>query len=102
MNWDSGEEPKTSLITAVTGRMLIRLCGVTASIACISNVGPGLNGVGPTENFSFFSAPAKLLLSFLIYLLRPLAEKFIGRWLANAMQGFSVALGMGALVMAFF
>ena len=42
-----------------------------------------------------------LLLSFLIYRLRPLAEKFIGRWLANAMQGFSVALGMGALVMAF-
>ncbi|MBQ9377355.1 MAG: hypothetical protein IJU05_06120 [Schwartzia sp.] len=42
-----------------------------------------------------------LLLSFLIYLLRPPAEKFIGRWLANAMQGFSFALGMGALVMAF-
>ncbi len=42
-----------------------------------------------------------LLLSFLIYLLRPLAEKCVGRWLANAMHGFSVALGMGALVLAF-
>ena len=28
MNWESGEEPKNSLIAAVTGRMLIRLCGV--------------------------------------------------------------------------
>ena len=31
MNCDSGEEPKNSLMTAVTGRMLIRLCGVTTS-----------------------------------------------------------------------
>ena len=31
MNCDSGEEPKNSLIAAVTGRILIRLCGVTMS-----------------------------------------------------------------------
>ncbi len=27
MNWDSGEEPKNSLMAAITGRMLIRACG---------------------------------------------------------------------------
>lgn len=44
---------------------------------------------------------AFLLLSFLTYLLRPLAEKFVGVWLSNAMKGFSLALGMGAVVLAF-
>lgn len=44
---------------------------------------------------------AFLLLSFLTYLLRPLAEKFVGAWLSNAMKGFSLALGMGAVVLAF-
>ena len=38
----------------------------TASLTCLSNVGPGLGAVGPIENFSFFSVPAKLLLSFLM------------------------------------
>ena len=42
-----------------------------------------------------------LLLSFLIFLLRPLAEKFVGAWLSNAMKGFAIALGMGAVVLAF-
>ncbi len=44
---------------------------------------------------------AFLLLSFLSYLLRPLAEKFVGLWLSNAMKGFSMALGLGAIVLAF-
>ncbi len=42
-----------------------------------------------------------LILSFLLFLLRPLAEKFIGLWLSTAMKGFSMALGLGALVLAF-
>ena len=29
MNWLNGLDPKNSLIAAVTGRILIRLCGVT-------------------------------------------------------------------------
>ena len=37
---------------------------LTASIACISNVGPGLSLVGPTGNFAFFSVPGKLMLIF--------------------------------------
>lgn len=38
----------------------------TASLTCLSNVGPGLNAIGPTENFAFFSIPAKYLCSFLM------------------------------------
>ena len=36
----------------------------TALAACINNIGPGLELVGPTGNFSAFSPAAKLLLSF--------------------------------------
>ena len=35
----------------------------TATLSCISNIGPGLEGVGPLYNYSFFSYPAKLLLT---------------------------------------
>ena len=33
-----------------------------ASVACMSNIGPGLNLVGPTGNFAFFSVFSKLVL----------------------------------------
>lgn len=36
----------------------------TAVTATINNVGPGLELVGPTANFSFFSAPSKIVLIF--------------------------------------
>ena len=36
---------------------------VTAVLTCIGNVGPGLSIVGPTGNFSHFSALSKLVLS---------------------------------------
>ena len=42
-----------------------------------------------------------LLLSFLMFLLRPLAEKCVGVWLGNAMKGFALALGVGAIVLVF-
>lgn len=35
----------------------------TAALACISNVGPGLDAVGPTGNFAFFSPLSKLVLT---------------------------------------
>ena len=38
--------------------------GFTAVSATINNVGPGLDMVGPTQNFSFFSIPSKLVLIF--------------------------------------
>ncbi len=36
----------------------------TAVVATINNIGPGLNLVGPTGNFAFFSLPSKLVLIF--------------------------------------
>ncbi|MBP0982421.1 MAG: TrkH family potassium uptake protein [Oscillospiraceae bacterium] len=36
----------------------------TAVAATINNIGPGLELVGPTANFSFFSAPTKIVLIF--------------------------------------
>lgn len=36
----------------------------TAVIACLNNIGPGLNAVGPTENFADFSVLSKLVLIF--------------------------------------
>ena len=38
----------------------------TASLTCLSNVGPGLGQVGPAENFAFFSPVSKLILSLLM------------------------------------
>ena len=36
----------------------------TAVTATLNNIGPGLNLVGPTGNFAFFSLPSKLVLMF--------------------------------------
>lgn len=35
----------------------------TAVTACFNNIGPGINGVGPMENFAFFSDFSKIILS---------------------------------------
>lgn len=40
----------------------------SAVVAALSNIGPGLELVGPTQNFAFFSMPTKLWLSFLMLL----------------------------------
>ncbi len=37
---------------------------LSATLACINNIGPGLNEVGPAGNFSVYSLPSQLLLSF--------------------------------------
>ena len=39
---------------------------VTAVLACFNNIGPGLGKVGPCSNYSFYSGPAKALLSLLM------------------------------------
>ena len=36
----------------------------TATLACLSNIGPGLALVGPAENYGFYSSASKVLLSF--------------------------------------
>ncbi|NCB41844.1 MAG: TrkH family potassium uptake protein [Clostridia bacterium] len=38
----------------------------TSVVACISNIGPGLEKVGPTLNYSFYSGASKMLLSILM------------------------------------
>lgn len=41
---------------------------VTASLACLSNIGPGMGLIGPSGNYDIFSYPAKLLLSVVMLL----------------------------------
>jgi len=41
---------------------------LSAAIACLFNIGPGIGLVGPRENFAFFSPGAKVFLSFLMLL----------------------------------
>ena len=40
------------------------MTNMTAVLACINNIGPGLEAVGPTQNFADFSIIGKLILSF--------------------------------------
>ncbi len=42
------------------------LTAMTASIACLSTVGPGLAKVGPLQNYAWISTPGKWMLSFLM------------------------------------
>lgn len=58
---------------ALLGALVVSLEGkydmitnLTASITCISNVGPGLGAVGPTMNFAGYGVVSKLVLSLLM------------------------------------
>lgn len=42
------------------------ITSITSVLACVGNIGPGFDLIGPAGNFSVFAAPAKLLLSFLM------------------------------------
>lgn len=57
------------LIFAVVSTCLVvmgldLLTAMSATVACLSSVGPGLADVGPTHNFMFIPAAGKMLLSF--------------------------------------
>ena len=41
---------------------------VSAVFACLNNIGPGLDQIGPTENFAFFNPASKMWLSLLMLL----------------------------------
>ena len=63
----------TYIITLLIGTFLISVTGdgnmisnFTATLTCISNVGPGLDMVGPECNFHFYSGFGKLVLSFVM------------------------------------
>jgi len=53
-----------SLVTSLDGADLTT--AFTASLACLSNIGPGLGAVGPLGNFTLFSWPVKIFLSFIM------------------------------------
>lgn len=44
------------------------LTSFSASLACMGNIGPGFEAVGPMGNFAGFSTPAKLLLTVAMWL----------------------------------
>ena len=58
------------IVCLATGVILLSLgeqdflTNFTATLACLSNIGPGLALVGPTENYGFYSSASKVLLSF--------------------------------------
>lgn len=61
------------IITTLLGTFLVSLNGsgdlvtnFSAVLTCISNVGPGLNNVGPAETFSFFPSYSKFILSIIM------------------------------------
>lgn len=57
-------------LTALLSMLLISIdecpveTNITAVLACLNNIGPGLGLVGPTGNYSHFSGFSKLVLSF--------------------------------------
>lgn len=53
------------LVLALSSRYDLVSC-VVASLTCVSNVGPGLGAVGPTENFAGFGVVGKITSSFLM------------------------------------
>ena len=54
----------STLFVCIDGHDIIT--SFTATLACIGNVGPGFNLVGPESNYSIFSEPILLLLSMLM------------------------------------
>ena len=51
-----------SLVVALDGVSLTT--AFTAALACLSNIGPGLDAVGPAGNFAALSGVSKLVLTF--------------------------------------
>lgn len=58
------------IFTLLAGTLIISIDGYsfitnfTATLSCLSNVGPGLSDVGPTQNFSIYSNFSTLVLAF--------------------------------------
>lgn len=55
-----------SLLLAALEPNLSALATISATISALTNVGPGLNEIGPTHTYAEFSAPSKLLLALLM------------------------------------
>ena len=55
-----------SMAMAAMGLDLVT--AVTSVVATLNNIGPGLGGVGPVDNYAFIYWPGKLLLSLCMVL----------------------------------
>lgn len=55
-----------ALLLTLMGESLI--VAASASLACMGNIGPGFEAVGPMGNFAAFSTPEKLLLTFAMWI----------------------------------
>jgi len=55
-----------AFVVAATGVDVVT--SLAASLACIGNIGPGIGGVGPTDNFAWMPDAAKWVLTFCMVL----------------------------------
>jgi trk system potassium uptake protein TrkH len=56
----------TTTVTVVLGADLIT--GISASIACLGNIGPGFNDVGPMASFGQFHPVSKIVLTLAMWI----------------------------------
>lgn len=56
----------STIVVASSGTDFVT--ALTASLACIGNIGPGFEGVGPTSNFAFFPDYVKIWLAAIMIL----------------------------------
>lgn len=56
----------TTVVVATDGKSL--LTSFSTALATLGNIGPGFDGIGPTENYSSFSPGIKWFLSFIMML----------------------------------
>ena len=47
-------------------KLLDGTTALTASVACVNNIGPGLSRVGAIENYAWFTDVGKIILCFLM------------------------------------
>ena len=57
-----------SLVTLYLEPGLTLIDGISTSLSCLSNIGPGIGVIGPTETYSDFGDPTLLFLSMLMML----------------------------------
>ena len=57
--------PETVQPVRLGGHVILE--GISASLATLGNIGPGLGRLGPSGNYEFFSVPSKFLMIVLMW-----------------------------------
>ena len=57
-----------SLVTLYLEPSLTLIDGISISLSCLANIGPGVGAIGPSSTYYGFSDPTVLVLSFLMML----------------------------------